>query len=94
MATFNLESSINALPDTPVLPCYEEHPVVQSKILDFAAFKHLGPREVYEALSSFITSMDMLVIAHSDTAQPVPISPNAPDDLRSSYSGYEDQTEI
>ena len=73
MATFNLETSINALPDTPVLPCYQEHPVVQSKILDFAAFKHLGPREVYAALSSFITSMDMLVIAHSDTAQPVPM---------------------
>ena len=71
MATFNLESSFKALPDIPVFPCYEGHPVVQSKILDFSAFKPLGPREVYEALSSFITTRDMLVIVHSDTAQPV-----------------------
>ena len=73
MAAFNLESSINTLPDTSVLPCFQGHPVVQSKLLDFSAFKSLGSKEVYEALSSFITGMDMLVIAHSDTAQPVPM---------------------
>ena len=53
MAAFNLESLINTLPDTSVLPCFQGHPVVQSKLLDFSAFKSLGSKEVYEALSSF-----------------------------------------
>ena len=73
MATFDLQSSINSLSDTPILPCFQGYSVVQAKLLDFGVFKPLGPNLVFEALSSLITSMDMLVIAPSKTPQPVPM---------------------
>ena len=34
----------------------------------------LQTRQVFTALSSFLTDLDMIVIAHSDTLQPVPMS--------------------
>jgi len=39
MATFDLESSLNSLPDSTILPNYERHPVVKAKIVDFSVFK-------------------------------------------------------
>ena len=74
MATFELETSFNALPDSTILPNYAGHPVVQAKLLDFSTFKPLDSRQVYEALNTFFTDLDMIVIAHSDTLQPVPMS--------------------
>ena len=73
MATSDLESSINSIPDSAILPCFQEHSVVQAKLLDFSAFKPLGAKHVFDQLSTFITSSDMLVIAPSDTLQPVPL---------------------
>ena len=81
MATFDIDSSINSLPDTAVLPCFQGHSVVQAKLLDFGVFKPLGAKLVFEALSSFITSMEMVVIAHSDTSQPVPMHQMTLNDL-------------
>jgi hypothetical protein len=73
MATFDLDSSINSLSDTAIIPCYEGHSVVQAKLLDFGGFKPVGPKVVFDALSSFISSLDMIVIAPSNTPQPVPM---------------------
>ena len=73
MAAFDLDSSINSLSDTAIIPCYEGHSVVQAKLLDFGGFKPVGPKVVFDALSSFISSMDMIVIAPSNTPQPVPM---------------------
>jgi len=73
MATFSLESSVNTLPDTPILPNYAGHPVVLAKIIDFSIFKDLDPREVFNTLKTYFNSRDMIVIACSDTPQPVPL---------------------
>ena len=73
MATFSLESSVNTLPDTPILPNYAGHPVVLAKIIDFSVFKDLDPREVFNTLKTYFNSRDMIVIACSDTPQPVPL---------------------
>ena len=67
MATFELESSLNSLQDSTILPNYEGHPVVQAKIVDFSVFKTYNARQVYDALSTFFVDPDMLVIAHSDS---------------------------
>ena len=48
MATFNLETSVNALPDTPILPNFPGHPVVKAKILDFSMFKGSEPLDIYD----------------------------------------------
>ena len=73
MATFELESSLNSLQDSIILPNYEGHPVVQAKIVDFSVFKTYNAKQVYDALSTFFVDPDMLVIAHSDSLQPVPM---------------------
>ena len=71
MATFDLDSLINSLPDRAIIPCFEGHSVVQAKLLDFGTFKPFGPKMVFEALSAFISSSDMIVLAPSNSPQPV-----------------------
>ena len=71
MVTFSLEMSVNSLPDTPILPNFAGHPVVLAKVIDFSMFKDLDPREVF--CKTYFNSKDMLVIACSDTPQPVPL---------------------
>ena len=71
MATFDLDSLINSLPDTAIIPCFEGHSVVQAKLLEFSTFKPFGPKMVFEALSAFISSSDMIVLAPSNSPQPV-----------------------
>jgi len=73
MATFSLESSVNALQDTPILPNFQDHPTVQAKLLDFSSFKDMNKDELVSALQNIITAEDMVVIAASDSPQPVPI---------------------
>ena len=73
MATFDLESSVNALPDTSNIPNYPGHPVVKAKILDFAMFKGFEPLDIKDKLKQYFNSCNMLVIKHTDTPQPVPI---------------------
>ena len=73
MATFSLETSVNTLPDTPILPNFVDHPVVLAKLIDFSIFKDLDSREVVNTLKTYFNSMDMLVIACSESPQPVPL---------------------
>ena len=81
MATFNLETSVNALPDTPILPNFPGHPVVKAKILDFSMFKGSEPLGIKDQLTQYFSSCNMIVIKHTDTPQPVPISLMTLDDL-------------
>jgi len=73
MATFSLETSVNTLPDTPVLPNFLDHPVVLAKIIDFSIFRDLDSREVVNSLKAYFNSKEMLVIACSESPQPVPL---------------------
>jgi len=73
MATFDLESSVNKLPDTSIIPNYPGHPVVKAKILDFAMFRGFEPLDIKDKLKQYFNSCNMLVIKHTDTPQPVPI---------------------
>jgi len=73
MATFSLESSVNALPDTTILPNFQDHPTVQAKLLDFSGFRDMNKDELVSALQNIVTAEDMVVIAASDSPQPVPI---------------------
>jgi len=73
MATFSLETSVNALQDTPILPNFQDHPTVQAKLLDFTGFKDMNKDELVSALQDIISAEDMVVIAPSDSPQPVPI---------------------
>ena len=73
MATFELESSLNSLPDTTIIPNYEGHSVVQCKLMDFSIFRPLDARQVFETLNTYFTDPEMLVIAHSDSPQPIPM---------------------
>ena len=81
MATFNLETSVNALPDTPILPNFPGHPVVKAKILDFSMFKGSEPLGIKDQLTQYFSSCNMIVIKHTETPQPVPISLMTLDDL-------------
>ena len=73
MVTFDLEKSFNTLRDTAILPQYDGHPVVQAKMVEFSAFKSFGAGQVFESLNSYFNSSDMLVIAHSNSPQPIPM---------------------
>ena len=73
MATFSLESSVNAFQDTPIFPNFQDHPTVQAKLLDFSSFKDMNKDELVSSLQNIITAEDMVVIAASDSPQPVPI---------------------
>ena len=73
MATLSLETSVNALQDTPILPNFQDHPTVQAKLLDFSGFKDMNKDELVSALQDIISAEDMVVIAPSDSPQPVPI---------------------
>ena len=79
MATFdlNLSVNLNALPDTPIIPNYlgHAHAVVKAKILEFlnSMFKGFDETEIKDQLIQYFSSMNMLVIKHTDTPQPVPI---------------------
>ena len=68
-----LISTFNVLPDSTILPNYAGHSVVQAKLLDFSNFRPLDAKQVYTAFSSFLTDLDMVVIAHNDSLQPVPM---------------------
>ena len=81
MATFNLETSVNALPDTPILPNFPGHPVVKAKILDFSMFKGFEPLDIKDKLTHYFSSCNMIVIKHTETPQPVPINLMTLDDL-------------
>jgi len=70
MATFDLESSVNALPDTPIIPNFPGHPVVKAKILEFSMFKGFEPIDIKDKLLQYFNSSNMLVIKHTDTPQP------------------------
>ena len=67
MATIALETSVNTLPDTPILPNYVDHPIVLAKIVDFAIFQDCDPREVVFTLQTYFSGLDSIVIALSDT---------------------------
>ena len=86
MATFDLNSSVNALPDTPIIPNYPEHPVVKAKILEFSMFKGFEPVDIKDQLLQYFNSSNMLVIKHTDTPQPVPIQLMTLEDLVSAIS--------
>ena len=73
MATFDLETSFKTLRDTAILPQYDGHPVVQAKMVEFSAFKPFEAGQVFESLNSYFNSSDMLVIAHSNSPQPIPM---------------------
>ena len=73
MATFSLETSVNTLPDTPILPNFLDHPVVLAKLIDFSIFRDLDSREVVNTLKAYFNSKDMIVIACSESPQPVPL---------------------
>ena len=64
---------MNTLPDTPVLPNFLDHPVVLAKIIDFSIFRDLDSREVVNSLKAYFNSKEMLVIACSESPQPVPL---------------------
>ena len=74
MATFELDSSFNSLPDSSVIPNYQGHPVVQAKLVDFSVFRPFNSKEVFHQLQTFFEGPDMIVIAHSDSPQPIPMS--------------------
>ena len=86
MATFDLQSSVNALPDTPIIPNYPGHPVVKAKILEFSMFKGFEPVDIKDQLLQYFNSSNMLVIKHTDTPQPVPIQLMTLDDWVSAIS--------
>ena len=69
MATLSLETSVNALQDTPILPNFQDHPTVQAKILDFSGLKDMNKDELVSALQDIISAEDMVVIAPSDSPQ-------------------------
>ena len=73
MATFELETSLNSLPDSTIIPNYEGHTVVQCKIMDFSVLKSFDAKQVFETLTTYFIDSDMLVIAHSDSPQPIPM---------------------
>ena len=66
---------MNTLPDTPVLPNFLDHPVVLAKLIDFSIFSYrdLDSREMVNTLKAYFNSKDMLVIACSESPQPVPL---------------------
>jgi len=74
MATFELDSSFNSLQDSSVIPNYQGHPVVQAKLVDFSVFRPFNSKEVFQQLQTFFEGPDMIVIAHSDSPQPIPMS--------------------
>ena len=86
MATFDLESSVNALPDTPIIPNYPGHPVVKAKILEFSMFKGFEPIDIKDKLLQYFNSSNMIVIKHTDTPQPVPIQLMTLEDLVNAIS--------
>ena len=46
---------------------------MQAELLDFSTFRPSDAKQDYTALSSFLTGLDMVVIVHSDSLQPVPM---------------------
>ena len=62
MSTFDLETSVNALPDTPILPNFPGHPVVKAKILDFSMFKGFEPLDIKDKLTHYFSSCNMIVL--------------------------------
>ena len=86
MATFDLESSVNALPDTPIIPNFPGHPVVKAKILEFSMFKGFEPIDIKDKLLQYFNSSNMIVIKHTDTPQPVPIQLMTLEDLVNAIS--------
>ena len=73
MATFDLNSSFNSVPESSIIPNYQGHPVVKAKLVDFSTFKPFDAKDVFEQLGAFFIDPDMIVISHSDTPQPIPM---------------------
>ena len=54
MATFDLNSSFNSVPDSSIIPNYQRFFVVKAKLVDFSTFKSFDARDVFELLGGFL----------------------------------------
>jgi len=74
MSSLDLKTSFYALPDTPVVPRFQDHPVVQAKLFRVSDFGDFDRVEMEAALADIIPSKDNLVIYKVDNTAPVPIT--------------------
>ena len=63
------------------LSYFQDHPTVQAKLLDFSGFRDMNEDELVAPLQNIVSSEEMVVIATSDSPQPVPINQITVDSL-------------